>query len=88
MLADLRLGLGEGLPAEAVDLGRLTLAARELLDLVEARDRQKDSNVDEMLLNSISAHRQSVFKFFESPFWDPINRGESQPIELATPYMV
>jgi hypothetical protein len=53
-----------------------------------ARDRQKDSNVDEMLLNSISAHRQSVFKFFESPFWDPINRGESQPIELATPCMV
>jgi hypothetical protein len=31
-----------------------------------ARDRQKDSNVDEMLLNSISAHRQSVSKFFES----------------------
>ena len=53
-----------------------------------ACDGKKDSNVVEMLLNSISAHRQSVFKFFESPFWDPINRGESQPIELATPYMV
>jgi hypothetical protein len=28
-----------------------------------ARDRQKHSNVDEMLVNSISAHRQSVFNF-------------------------
>jgi hypothetical protein len=28
-----------------------------------ARDLQKGSNVDEMLLNSISAHHQSVFTF-------------------------
>jgi hypothetical protein len=36
-----------------------------------ARDRQNHSNVDEMLLNSISAHRQSVSKF-------------SNPVPIAT----
>ncbi len=42
VLADLRLRLAEGLPAEAIDLGLDALAARELLDLVQARDRQEE----------------------------------------------
>jgi hypothetical protein len=43
-----------------------------------ARDLQKGSNVDEMLLNSISAHRQSVFTF-RIPFLSPVPSPKTSP---------